>query len=174
MKAISLTQPWATLVAIGAKKIETRSWSKAYRGPLAIHASKKFPEDARALCWEEPFRTALTPTGLVDYTPYEDMSPGDEELLSLPLGAIVALVELVDIRRVVRGYRAGAVLDGGIDVRGDEYQFGDYEPGRYGWGLDKIRPLATPIPCRGALGLWDVPDAIAAAITAQLAPGSDR
>ena len=40
MKALTLYQPWATLVAIGAKKIETRSWSTPYRGPLAIHAGK--------------------------------------------------------------------------------------------------------------------------------------
>lgn len=32
MKALSLTQPWATLMAIGAKRIETRSWGAAYRG----------------------------------------------------------------------------------------------------------------------------------------------
>ncbi len=40
MKAISLWQPWASLMAIGAKKIEARTWSTNYRGPLAIHASK--------------------------------------------------------------------------------------------------------------------------------------
>ena len=44
VKVLTLTQPWATLVAIGAKKIETRSWSASYRGPLAIHAA------ARAAC----------------------------------------------------------------------------------------------------------------------------
>lgn len=38
---LTLTQPWATLVAIGVKCIETRSWQKAYRGPLLIHARSK-------------------------------------------------------------------------------------------------------------------------------------
>jgi hypothetical protein len=38
MKGLTLTQPWATLVAIGAKRIETRSWPTRYRGLLAIHA----------------------------------------------------------------------------------------------------------------------------------------
>jgi activating signal cointegrator 1 len=47
MKAITLTQPWATLVAIGAKRIETRSWPTNYRGPLAIHAAKGFPKWAK-------------------------------------------------------------------------------------------------------------------------------
>jgi hypothetical protein len=39
MKALSVTQPWAQLIADGRKRIETRSWHSAYRGPLAIHAS---------------------------------------------------------------------------------------------------------------------------------------
>ena len=41
MKALSLWQPWASLVALRVKTIETRSWSTSYRGPLAIHAAKR-------------------------------------------------------------------------------------------------------------------------------------
>ncbi len=40
MKTLSLLQPWATLVVMGVKQIETRSWRTDYRGPLLIHASK--------------------------------------------------------------------------------------------------------------------------------------
>lgn len=39
VKTLTLLQPWASLVACGAKKIETRSWATKYRGPLAIHAA---------------------------------------------------------------------------------------------------------------------------------------
>ena len=42
MKALTLTQPWATLIAVGAKRIETRSWGTSYRGRIAIHAAKGF------------------------------------------------------------------------------------------------------------------------------------
>ena len=38
IKLISLWEPWATLMAIGAKRIETRSWRTPYRGWLAIQA----------------------------------------------------------------------------------------------------------------------------------------
>lgn len=41
MWALTLRQPWASLVAIGVKQVETRSWTTAYRGPLAIHSSKR-------------------------------------------------------------------------------------------------------------------------------------
>ncbi|MBP2659020.1 MAG: hypothetical protein H6Q69_2052 [Firmicutes bacterium] len=40
MKAITILEPWASLIACGAKKIETRSWSTQYRGLIAIHAAK--------------------------------------------------------------------------------------------------------------------------------------
>lgn len=44
MKALTLCQPWASLIAWGEKQYETRSWSTDYRGLLAIHASKR-PSD---------------------------------------------------------------------------------------------------------------------------------
>lgn len=40
MKAISIRQPWASLIASGDKTIETRTWPTDYRGPLLICASK--------------------------------------------------------------------------------------------------------------------------------------
>jgi hypothetical protein len=40
MKAISIKQPWAELIARGEKSIETRTWETSYRGDLLICASK--------------------------------------------------------------------------------------------------------------------------------------
>ena len=34
--------------------------------------------------------------------------------------------------------------------------FGDYSPGRWGWMLRDVRPLAVPVPARGQQGLWQV------------------
>ena len=42
-RAISLTQPFASLMAIGAKKVETRAWRTHFRGWVAIHAAKANP-----------------------------------------------------------------------------------------------------------------------------------
>ena len=44
IKALTLWQPWASLIAWGEKQYETRSWSTEYRGLLAIHASKRETE----------------------------------------------------------------------------------------------------------------------------------
>jgi len=51
-KAISLKQPWANLVASGAKTIETRKWSTNYRGDLVICSSQnpKIEPYGKALC----------------------------------------------------------------------------------------------------------------------------
>lgn len=52
MKAISLKQPWANLVASGKKTIETRKWSTKYRGDLVICSSQnpKIEPYGKALC----------------------------------------------------------------------------------------------------------------------------
>ena len=41
MKALSVKQPWANLIARGRKTIETRTWATTYRGPLLIVSSKR-------------------------------------------------------------------------------------------------------------------------------------
>lgn len=141
MKAITLTQPWATLVAIGEKRIETRSWSTSYRGALAIHAAKGFPKVARQISLQSPFIEALNRAG---YLP------------DLPFGCVVATCRLVDCRLIVDSHFALTVS---VDSRmlpplGLERKFGDYSPGRYAWILEDVKPLLEPIPAKGALGLW--------------------
>jgi hypothetical protein len=145
--ALTLTQPWATLVAIGAKRIETRSWGTSYRGPIAIHAAKGMPRDAVALCHAEPFREALARAGL-------------HSLADLPRGAIVAKARLVDVRPTshLRQTVGGRIFEPAGDlptVASAERAFGDYTGGRFMWILEDVVPLPQPVPVRGALGLWD-------------------
>jgi ASCH domain. len=137
MKAISLMQPWASLVETGAKKIETRSWSTKYRGPLAIHASKGFPKLLRELCNTQPFKSALSKFGL-----YADNF--------LPLGKIVATCELVDCIKMTPEF-----IDLVESAKGLEIDFGIYKVGRYAWILENVKPLENPMPAKGALGLWE-------------------
>src|SRR5262245_43664932 len=53
MYALSIRQPWASLIVAGIKDVENRTWRMAYRGPLLIHASQRdavlAPEMRRAL-----------------------------------------------------------------------------------------------------------------------------
>lgn len=136
-KALSLTQPWATLIALKAKRVETRSWSTHFRGPVAIHAAKGFPASARDLCWTLPFGDALG-----------DLTPS-----KLPVGAIVATA-------YIDGCRFTEDVARQLDE--PELSFGDYSPGRFAWFLSSIIALDKPIPCKGALGLWTIPPDIRA------------
>lgn len=153
MKALTLTQPWATLVALGEKRIETRSWSTNYRGKLAIHAAKGFPKDARFLLGETPFYEILFETHHIQEK-------------ALPLGAIVATCDLVAIHKIPsmpRHFPRGVAEDHPLasypvvlpPQHDQERAFGDYTPGRYAWLLTNVQKLAAPIPAKGALGLWD-------------------
>lgn len=139
MKALSLTQPWATLVAIGAKKIETRSWSTTYRGRIAIHAAKALAgmrvADFVKLCSSEPFRSALG-------------SDGD----LLVRGAVVATAFLKGVRNIQP--RVDGDLDP-ADLTDEERAFGNYTTGRYAFIFDNVRAIPAPIPAKGALGLWE-------------------
>ena len=133
MKALTLTQPWATLVAIGDKKIETRSWNTNYRGPLAIHAAKGFPVTAKGLCYDAVFKECLQFAGYKDHQ-------------ALPLGAVIAVCNLVEVKKIT-GYEKLP--------KGKEYIFGDYRLNRYMWCLENVVAFPEPILVKGALGLWE-------------------
>lgn len=133
MKAITLTQPWASAVAVGIKCVETRSWSTNYRGPIAIHAAKTMPGYAK------DFARAMLREGRRLPNP-------------LPIGQVIATANLV---RVEPTKDAAALLSR------TELLFGDYTDGRYAWFLEDVKPLPEAIPAKGALGLWtwEAPDA---------------
>ena len=155
MKALTLIQPWATLIALGAKHIETRSWPTKHVGWLAITASKGFPRECRDLMLEEPFRSALE----------RYVSACGEEPV-LPRGAVVCLAHL-QACRPTEYWKAGARIFGKGE-REYELAFGDFRDGRFGWYFDQVKQLKQPVPCKGARGLWDVPTDLAAAIGVQL------
>ncbi len=149
MRALSLTQPWASLLANGAKRIETRSWGTPYRGWVAIHAAKGFPRDCKELCLQNPFLEALGNAGF-------------GRISQLPLGAVIGFAHLHRVGRI--GRRAdGLRVEGPVIIHGNELPitdetelaFGDYTPGRWAWCFSNFAPLQEPIPAKGMLGLWE-------------------
>ena len=155
MKCISLWQPWATLIAIGAKRFDTRSWETSYRGPLLIHAEKKMNGDLLEMCSDDPFLDALDRAGAYP-------TPGAPVERFLPLGAIIAVANLKAIYRVAERHTNHAVLSNGSEIMGPEYAFGDYAPGRFAWKLENIRRFPEPIPFKGAQGIFSVPPELVA------------
>lgn len=167
MKAITIRQPWATLMATDNKRIETRGWNTHHRGPLAIHAGKHFPVDARLLCWEIPFRTVLEPLGVIDYGRHYPHIPHDavQRFEAMPLAVILAVGVLVDVQpsRTLATFfearrRRKVRTISGVAPMPYEQDFGDYGPRRWGFIFAPLHALTHPVPSRGALGLWDIPD----------------
>jgi len=152
MKALTIHQPWASLIALGIKTIETRTWPTKYRGELAIHAGigvadGKFGDYTSQKFGEGYF---LFGAGL------------PESGYGLPFGAVVAVAQLVDVVPIREGVgpidRPGVWL--GHDRFGeqtsvdDQLPYGDFTSGRFAWVLKEVTPV-PPIPAKGRQGLWN-------------------
>lgn len=136
-KVISILQPWASLVVLGHKKIETRSWNTKYRGELLIHASvgKKY----KSIPADDHF-----------YKYYHLLFAKNkmQPIEHLPYGAIIGKVNLVDT------YHTGSIGLQSI-LNNQELAFGDYSPNRFGWLLSDPVMFDKPIPAKGQLGIWN-------------------
>ena len=61
MEAITLSEPWVSLVAIGVKGVEMRSWQTSCRGPLAIHSGRTAISRSLPSHWVGARSTGQTP-----------------------------------------------------------------------------------------------------------------
>ena len=146
MKAITVRQPFAWQILHQRKDVEnrTRNIAGRYRGPVAVHAGLTYDEGAmralprRAPEWVTAPRFFLT-------------------------GVVLGVVDLT-----------------GVHWWGDDtcHRIGGVD-GRHRcspWAMDHYkhltlanqRPLATPVPAKGRLGLWTLPDDVEAAVLAQI------
>ncbi len=158
MKALTVQQPWAWAIIQGGKNVENRTQLWKYRGPLAIHAG---------LSWADNGERDHRVRGIVaDHIVQADENAARDWLRNrkmprdfMAFGAIIGTVDLVDIHTATEDcyfahpcYYWGDLHDG-RDVRG-RFQ----SPRRITHlVLENPRPLADPIPCKGALGLWTPP-----------------
>lgn len=126
--AITLHQPWASLIAVGHKQLETRDWNPKFRGPLVIHAGKTL--DTSVLGNAE-FMRFFHLIGL--------------DMFKLPLAAALCICDLHAV------YRTEDVLP---KISDEERMFGNFQPGRSAWHLKNVRMFEQPIAVRGQQGLW--------------------
>lgn len=139
LKAITVKQPWATLIAIGEKKFETRSWQTKHRGQIAIHAGKSIDKEA---CEDVIIKLVLKEYGIMSYK-------------ELPTGVVLATAELVDCYKVEATIGFVSVLSNEKTLEGLEVALGDYTEGRYAWELTNLQTLSNPIAAQGHLSLWE-------------------
>jgi len=136
MKAISLWEPWATMMALNFKNNETRHWYTSYRGPLLIHAAKKVLSKKHQAGLDE---ACLTFSG---FSPFA---------YPLNYGHIVCKVDLMFCEKITPN---------NVPVNEIEQVLGDYTPGRYMWITNNLLKFEKPIPWKGSQGFFEVPDEI--------------
>ena len=135
MKAISLLQPWAALVVMGGKKIETRNWATKHRGTILIHASHG---KAGSIFASEP--------------PFKKYIP---DFKKLPFGAIIGEATITDVIRIEDIEMPDEIIN---RLTMEEKAFGDYSYGRYAWMLEDAVEFTVAIPAKGTLSVWEYPD----------------
>lgn len=147
MRVLTVRQPWAWAIIHGGKDVEnrTRNIAGSYRGPVAIHASKR----------EEPIdhwsRSAIR--DLTGVYPLFTLNSG--------LGAVIGVVDLVDVHH---DDDCGPDAADAADGLPSAWAMSDH----HHLVLSNPRPLPRPIPATGRLGLWRPDDDLLAAITEQL------
>ena len=175
---ISLHQPWASLVAVEAKTVETRGWAPPNRyigQTIGIHAAKRKLRSKEINYYMS--------TAMIEHCTCRDNGALIDcgGFSCLPFGAVVATAVLAQVGQVVgftQDQRTAKVqpqlrlgdepflpkgvvkVGGGINgesrllVSIDHY--GDFSEGRYLWFLDEIVKLDTPVPARGFQKFFNV------------------
>lgn len=127
MKVLSIKEPFASLIMIGVKHIETRSFKTNYRGELYIHASLGTHKITSESCI----------LNLIDMN-------------NLNNGFIICKCKIVDCVCMDEEF-----IENVKKNNPDEYICGEYKEGRYAWLLSDIQALDEFIPAKGKLGIWN-------------------
>lgn len=131
MKALTISQPFASLIMSGEKFVENRTWETKHRGILLIHAGRG--------------------------TQYLTKS----ELQHYPHGCILgamdlrACVHINEIRRASRVDESLPELSAKAVKQLDHHR---HTEGPFCWCLSGGLRFDTPIPWKGGQGLWEFPD----------------
>ncbi len=149
MRTLTVRQPHASLIACGAKRYETRSWSPSPKqlvpgDLLAIHAGKQ--EDTKG--FDAMGREA------------ESVASSVFEERGIDLGTPLPTGKVLVVCRYMGAY---LTEDGRIEVPPGEWYdvgwperlLGDFSPGRFAWELAVVEVFDPPIPARGRQGLWE-------------------
>ena len=146
MRALTVRQPWAWAIATQGKTVENRTWKTAYRGLIAVHAGTSGEDMDTVLpvgSADRRFRAIYAKVKLS-----RAMAPEAVHLLG---GRVVAVAELAGCHDDCPGTCSPWAVRG-----------------QYHWNLWDIHPLPDPVPCKGMLGLWRLPDDVEKAVRAQL------
>lgn len=138
MKALSIKQPWASLIAHGIKNIENRTWKTNFRGTIFIHASaSKIKIPISSLLSDEQYNEV--PDWIVD--------------VDYPYSAIIGEVDIVDC---VINHPSIWAEKTEILSHDKEFGYPNYGKPIYNWVL--VNPVLYDEPIlnvKGKLSFWE-------------------
>lgn len=132
IRAITLHQPFASFIAIGLKRYETRSWPIRPipgTGKIAIHAGKA-KLNLAVFEGQDILRVTLERFGCI---------------CNLPRGCVVAVAQVTSCERITEKLIR--------NIHPAERLVGHWKPGRWAWKLENVRKIG-PYYCRGYQRIW--------------------
>ena len=135
MRALSIIQPWGTLILDGIKTIETRTWSTKHRGDLLICAGKKYDAD-----FDDDTRT-------IHNRVFKAKNYKPKYFNEHAQGVALCVVELIHVRQY--GLSEFDLYQGLISNKIE----------RYAWIITNVRPVKQ-VPIKGKLSLFEVDDSL--------------
>ena len=162
---LTVRPPWSWAIAHGGKRIENRSWDLKYRGPLWLHSGARSRWDPAGghsplvrAGWDWYVRNLPDWPGL----PATDVTLGRRTTL-MPFGAVIAAVQVIGCHHSSRCQQPPATRYS-LPTFCSPWALQE----QYHVELSAVRPLPEPVPCKGALGLWRLPDDVEKAVREQL------
>lgn len=149
MNALTIWQPWASAIALGVKKVETRGWACpewAIGVPMAILAGRKNGKEGRE-AWERLVLAEPETFGIFG-------AAGIRCWEEMPFGAVVCVVKVTGCEPtdyVGRGQVQPAWFRGAPDER----RWGDHGPGRWAWIIGEVRRIEPPFQLIGRQGIFE-------------------
>jgi len=165
LRALSLIQPWASLMALGEKRIETRARRTHRRGAFFIHAS-----GAPGGRWDQAsLELAHSDRDFIAAWNRHPAYFPTRTMRDVPLGAILAVTRLVDCQPgptlnsvlVAAEHRGEPAVIAASTCGITERAFGFYNAeGRYGFVTAQTHRLTSPIVCKGNRSFWRIPEQV--------------
>lgn len=146
MKALTVWQPWASLIMIGAKPNEFRKWDYRLRAPklvdelIVIHAGQR----------------PIDPGEVMDLLVHCRKGHG-----SLINDLAIPLLERLAAAHKCKGVVEMSAALGTVTI-GAPVKVSRFEPDSdrvshhlWAWPMLRPEPFPAPVPCKGAQGFWD-------------------
>jgi len=130
VKALTLWEPWASLIAMKRKTAETRSWAcppDNYGRRIAIHAGRRVERELAAYFSVDPLPGYVVATAV--------------------------LTQCVRVESHTEGFAHCRTIRQNL-ITVPEDQYGDFSTGRWLWLLEDIAAVPEPFEAVGAQGLW--------------------